>query len=110
MWNQQEQPEPTKKDCGQFLSNSELSTWHTKMKRQLPDIFPPTEPNLFGTRHPQQHTFDTKLMAHFDNDVTKPMRCLVKGSRWKKEYGETEPVYIVLINGELSQIALTSAH
>ena len=38
------------------------------------------------------------------------MRCVVKGSRWVTEFNDNQPIYIVLINGELSEIHFTSAH
>jgi len=113
MW-MPDQPDPTEDDEGIFLSEAQLFDWHSKMQGRFPQVYAPDD-NLFG-EDPGQHPYGTKLMTYFDDDVNKPMRCEVMGSRWKieSEYAgmpdNREPVYIVLINGELSQIALTSAH
>ncbi|GFH56310.1 hypothetical protein CTEN210_12786 [Chaetoceros tenuissimus] len=51
----------------------------------------------------------------FDDDPSKPMKCEVKGSKWNKEMymglpDNRKPYYVVLINGEISQIPFTDAH
>mmetsp|Transcript_1870 Transcript_1870/g.2107 ORF Transcript_1870/g.2107 Transcript_1870/m.2107 type:complete len:134 (-) Transcript_1870:209-610(-) len=110
MWmpHQDDQAEPTTSDVGRFIPTSELLRWHRDMQQRFPQIFTPDD-QLFGTRG-RQHILGTKLLAYFDNDPNQPMRCEVVGSRWKLEFGDREPVYVVLIGDELSQIALTSAH
>ena len=104
----EEQAEPTTEEVGRFIPKSQLLQWHKKMQQRLPQIFTPDD-KLFGTQG-RQHELGTKLMTFFDDDPNKPMHCEVVGSRWKIEYGEREPVYVVLIGNELSQIPLTSAH
>lgn len=114
MFGMMEQPEPTDSDVGVFISESSLEDWHLKMQAKMPDIFT-ADDKIFG-KDAGQHPQGTKLMAFFDDDPKKPMRCEVMGSRWKLESpymklaDNREPHYIVLINGELSQIVLTSAH
>ena len=107
MWMDEDEG-PSTADVGRFIPISELLEWHRKMQQRFPQIFTPDD-KLFGN-HDRQHTMGTKLLAHFDDDPSKPMRCVVKGSRWNEEHGNKEPMYVILINGELSQIALTSAH
>jgi len=109
MWMNEEDEGPTAADVGRFIPNSELLKWHQEMQLQFPQIFTPDD-KLFGI-HDDQHAMGTKLLTYFDDDPNKPMRCIVKGSRWNQEFdGYKEPVYVILIGGELSQIALTSAH
>lgn len=59
-------------------------------------------------------------MTYFDDDPAKSMKCEVRGSRWTYEktypgmkpcnaFGK-EPVYVVRINGVLSQIRWMDAH
>jgi hypothetical protein len=107
---EQEQAEPTSADDGKFLSEKELMAWHSLMQKKYPDIFTPDD-KLFGETG-KQHAMGTRLMTHFDDDPNKPMRVEVRGSRWKIEYGDKSPVYIVKFRGqsELTQIELTSAH
>jgi len=106
----QEQAEPTAADEGKFLSEAECLEWHRQMQKRYPQVFT-ADDKLFGTDK-GQHPLGTELQAYFDNDPNQPMRCEVRGSRWKIEYGEKSPVYIIRMKGanELAQIELTSAH
>lgn len=110
MFFENSQAEPTEADEGKFLSEPELFEWHHTMQEKYPLIYTEDD-KLFGFVG-KQHTMGTKLMAYFDDDPKKPMRVEVRGSRWKIEYGEKSPVYIVKFRGqsELTQIELTSAH
>lgn len=115
---QDDQADPCKEDVGIFLTNETLHDWNRKIQKKCPEVFTP-DVKIFG-QNSGQHPFDTKLLAYFDDDPNKPMRCVVKGSRWVLEpkypgvnsmcADSRESNYIVLINGELTQIALTSAH
>ena len=106
----QEQPDPTAADVGKFLPESELLEWHRQMQARYPQVFT-ADDKLFG-EDGKQHAEGTKLMTYFDDDPNKPMRMEVMGSRWKIEFGDKSPVYIVRPKGsmELTQIELTSAH
>jgi antibiotic biosynthesis monooxygenase (ABM) superfamily enzyme len=106
----QEQSDPTAADEGRFLSESELLEWHRSMQRKYPQVFT-ADDKLFGEQD-RQHEMGTQLMTWFDEDPNKPMRVEVRGSRWKIEFGDRSPVYVVKFRGsnELSQIELTSAH
>lgn len=105
---------PTEDDDGIFIPDNELMTWHKKMQEIHPRVFTP-EDELFGEAN-GQHPYGTKLITYFDDDPNKPMHCEVKGSRWESQspmlkYADNrEPMYVVLIGGEISQIHLTSAH
>ena len=110
MFYGQEQADPTPADEGKFLGEAELLEWHRSMQRKYPQVFT-ADDKLFGDTG-KQHPIGTKLMTYFDNDPSKPMRIEVRGSRWKLEFGDRSPVYIVKFRGqdELTQIELTSAH
>jgi hypothetical protein len=107
---EEEQAEPTSAEEGKFLKEDELLAWHRGMQAKYPEIYT-ADDKLFGTDG-KQHSMGTKLMTWFDMDPNKPMRVEVRGSRWKIEYGDKSPVYIVKFKGqsELTQIELTSAH
>ena len=104
----QEQGDPTTADVGRFIPTSQLLHWHRAMQQRFPQIFTPDD-RLFGTRG-RQYTFGSEFLTYFYDDPNKPMRCEVAGSRWNIEFGNREPMYVVLFGDELSQIPLTSAH
>lgn len=104
---------PTQRDIGKFVSENLLLDWHRKMQIKMPKVFTPKD-KMFG-KHGRQHPYGTKLMTFFDDDPNKPMRCEVKGSKWNTEMymglpDNREHYYVILINGELSQIPFTDAH
>mmetsp|Transcript_20723 Transcript_20723/g.30609 ORF Transcript_20723/g.30609 Transcript_20723/m.30609 type:complete len:690 (-) Transcript_20723:108-2177(-) len=113
-WSDEPQEFPTEDDDGIFIPESELLAWHKKMQGIHPRVFTP-EDKLFGEDHGQHH-YGTQLATCFDDDPNKPMHCEVKGSKWEsqspmfKYVDNREPMYVVLIGGEISQIHLTSAH
>lgn len=108
----EEQGDPTSADEGKFLEDEELHAWHRSMQAKYPQVFT-ADDKLFGDASGgTQHGMGTKLMTWFDDDPNKPMRVEVRGSRWKIEYGDRSPVYVVKFKdqSELTQIELTSAH
>eukprot|EP00584_Thalassiosira_punctigera_P011522 CAMPEP_0172569612 /NCGR_PEP_ID=MMETSP1067-20121228/124226_1 /TAXON_ID=265564 ORGANISM="Thalassiosira punctigera, Strain Tpunct2005C2" /NCGR_SAMPLE_ID=MMETSP1067 /ASSEMBLY_ACC=CAM_ASM_000444 /LENGTH=267 /DNA_ID=CAMNT_0013361481 /DNA_START=41 /DNA_END=841 /DNA_ORIENTATION=+ len=118
--NEEIDANPSDRDVGVFLSEASLIDWHAKMKVKMPRVFPKDD-KVFGN-DTGQHPYGTKLLAYFDDDDDKPMHCTVLGSRWKKDdFGgfpgmespyvdNREPVYVILITEELSQIGLMDAH
>ena len=110
--------DPTSADEGKFIPISELQEWFDEMKKKWPQVYLPSD-TLFGI-YTEQHGLGQKLMTYFDEDPNKPMRCEVLGSKWVHEHmypGMTpmnafgkESMYVVRINGEISQIAWSSAH
>lgn len=113
-----EDPGPSTADEGTFISTAALSEWFEAMKIKCPQVFLPDE-TLFGT-YTEQHPMGQKLITYFDDDPNKPMVCEVRGSRWNRERTipgvpsmcafNKEPMYVVRMRGELSQIHWTSAH
>jgi len=92
------------------------------MKIKMPRVFPPDD-KVFGN-DTTQHPYGTKLLTHFDGDKNKPMHATVLGSRWKKDgfckypgmashspyVDGLEPMYTLLMHGELTQDGLMDAH
>eukprot|EP00979_Chaetoceros_neogracilis_P006454 scaffold1311_cov195-Chaetoceros_neogracile.AAC.1 len=107
MWAE-ESDEPTEADVGRFIPTSQLVQWHTTMKLKFPDIYT-ADDKLFGIQK-KMHGLGTKLKTFFDDDPDKPMNCEVVGSRWQVEFGDRQPMYVVLMGHELTQIAFSSAH
>ena len=108
----QDDDEPTPADEGKFIPLSELEAWFQSMQKAYPEVFTQDD-TIFGT-YKEQHSMGQKLMSYFDGNPSKPMKCEVRGSRMvKEEQGrgiDKVPMYVVLINGELTQIPWTSAH
>ena len=103
------QPDPDESDEGFFLKEYELYAWHHQMKQKVPEVFT-ADDELFGEQT-GQYEFGTKLMCYFNGEPNYPMRCEVRGSRWMLNEPEGRaPGYVILMNGELSQIHLTSVH
>ena len=107
MWAE-ESDEPTEANVGRFIPTSQLVHWHNTMKLKFPDIYT-ADNKLFGNQK-RMHGLGTKLKTFFDDDPDKPMNCEVVGSRWQVEFGDRQPMYVVLMGHELTQIAFTGAH
>jgi hypothetical protein len=107
-----ENDDPTAADEGRFISEAEIEAWIYSMQIAYPEVFT-ADQTLYGT-YADQHAFGQKLMTYFDEDPNKPMKCEVRGSRMVNDNqgrGINKcPMYVVLMNGELSQIPWTSAH
>eukprot|EP00804_Cyclotella_cryptica_P006950 CCRYP_007084-RA/>CCRYP_007084-RA protein AED:0.40 eAED:0.40 QI:287/1/1/1/0/0.5/2/21/370 len=103
---------PSDRDVGIFIPETDLLQWFDTIKTKIPDAFE-QEDTLFG-EDAGQHSYGTKLRTFFDEDPEHPMECYILGSKWISEDAmfadRREPVYVVLLNGELSQINLVSAH
>ena len=117
-FNEEIDENPSDRNIGIFISEESLVEWHSKMQELCPRVFT-SDDKIFGKDY-GQHPYGTKLLAFFGDDPNKPMKCQVAGSRWSEERpfpggksyyaDDREPFYVILINGELSQIELTSAH
>lgn len=109
MFGMHEDDGPTRKDVGKFIPESELQDWWKAMQAKYPDVFGPEE--VLYEKDGKGHVMGTKLLAFFDDDQNKPMRCEVQGSKWVVEFGTGKTaMYVVTMGGELRQINLTAAH
>ncbi|KAL7527560.1 hypothetical protein ACHAXR_002012, partial [Thalassiosira sp. AJA248-18] len=118
--NEEIDENPCDRDVGVFIPDAALIDWHARMKVKMPRVFPEDD-KVFGDDN-GHHPYGTQLLAHFDDDPNKPMNCTVLGSRWKPDgvsnfpgmespfVDGMEPMYVILMNGELSQIGLMDAH
>jgi len=121
MFMDDDDQDPTPADEGKFIPNSELLQWFKEMQKKHPkhpQIYLPID-TLFGT-YTEQHGLGQKLMTYFDDDPNKPMKCEVLGSKWNHERTypgmipmnafSKEPLYVIKMGGQISQIVWTSAH
>lgn len=117
--NEENDATPSDRDVGVFLPDSSLLDWFDKMKKKMPMAFS-ADDTLFGDDS-GQHIYGTKLKTFFDDDPEQPMECYVLGSKWQLEECRypgmstmfpdgREPVYVVLMNGEPTQINFMDAH
>jgi len=103
---------------GVFLSESSLIDWYSRMKVKMPQIYQKDD-EIFGNDS-GQHAYGTRLLTHIINEPVA-----VLGSRWKKDglsdgpgmveskyscVDGREPMYVVLMDDELTQIELMDAH
>jgi len=98
---------PTTADIGRFIPESELLEWHANLVKKN---VVPKDDNLFGP-YQTQHSEGSELVAYFNADQNKPLRCEIKGSKWRTGFaGGKQPVYVVSRNGDLAEILWISAH
>jgi hypothetical protein len=94
-------------EIGKFIPPKELLAWWKQQQKKYPKIFTAEE------ACPTQHALDTKLMSYQDDDPSRPVRVIVKGSRWRKDkFMGKQAMYILedSVTRELTLTEVTSAH